>query len=240
MVHPSGVLEAAPLTVAAHPPRAWPYSTVLVNGPPIRYLFCPASTAPTLWADYCTGATKAYRRYGVTAALRLPAARTTGEHPAFVVAIDADAEIVGGLRVNGPLTDPDQAACLGELAASPTAVRRMRRILQQTLSDGIVEIKGFWVRHDYPHRHAVAATLTGLTRHIVTHLGVRHALCTAADHAAQLWQDAGGKPLTCLPPVPYPTPAYTTRVYWWDACDPTPNDNDPATQSRLPHPTAHG
>jgi len=199
------------------PAKAFPLATGSAG---VQFVLCPPNSSPSLWAAYCEGAEAAYARHGVTAALRLPAATVDDQHPWFAAAVDTEGEVVAGLRVNGPLVVPGDAAALRELSSSPAAERRITDILEQTLADGVIEIKGFWVANGTPGHREIAATLTGSTRRIASVIGVRHALCTAAEHAAGHWRRAGGVPLMTVPAVPYPTADYSTRVHWWDALDP--------------------
>ena len=186
----------------------------------VRFLLCPPNSSPFLWAAYRAGAEAAYARYGVTQALRLPDSTVDDQHPWFAVTLDADGEVVAGLRVNGPLEVPEDAAARRELSSSPAAERRITEILERTLPDGVIEIKGFWVQNGTPGHREIAKILTGSTRRIASVIGVRHALCTASEHAAGHWREAGGVPLMSVPAVPYPTAEYSTRVHWWDSMDP--------------------
>ncbi len=186
----------------------------------VRFLLCPPNSSPFLWAAYREGAEAAYARHGVAQALRLPDSTVDDQHPWFAVALDVEGEVVAGLRVNGPLGVPSDAAALRELSSSAAAERRITDILATTLPDGVIEIKGFWVANGTAGHREIAATLTGCTRRIASIIGVRHALCTAAEHAAGHWRRAGGVPLMSVPAVPYPTAEYSTRVHWWDSLDP--------------------
>jgi hypothetical protein len=216
LIRPAGTMPAAPGIVDA-PARA----SVLDEGfDGVRFLLCPPNSSPFLWAAYREGAEAAYARFGVMQALRLPDATVDDQHPWFAAAIDAEGEVVSGLRVNGPLEVSSDAAAIRELSSSPTAERRITEILERTLTDGVIEIKGFWVAQGTPRQREIAATLTGCTRRISSVIGVRHALCTAAEHAAGHWRRAGGVPLMSVPAVPYPTAEYSTRVHWWDSMDP--------------------
>lgn len=186
----------------------------------VQFVLCPPNSSPFLWAAYREGAETAYARHGVTTALRLPASTVDDRHPWFAAVLDTEGEVVSGLRVNGPLQVASDAAALRELSSSPAAEGRITDILQKTLPDGVIEIKGFWVAEGTPDHRRIAATLTGCTRRIASIIGVRHALCTAAEHAAGHWRRAGGVPLMSIPAVPYPTAEYSTRVHWWDSMDP--------------------
>jgi hypothetical protein len=186
----------------------------------LQFLLVPPNSSPFLWAAYREGAEAAYARHGVTQALRLPDTTVDDQHPWFAAVLDAEGEVVSGLRVNGPLGVAADAAALRELSSSPAAERRITDILERTLPDGVIEIKGFWVANATPGHREIAATLTGCTRRIASIIGVRHALCTAAEHAAGHWRRAGGVPLMSVPAVPYPTAEYSTRVHWWDSMDP--------------------
>lgn len=216
LIRPADTLLATPGTIAV-PARA---SILDAGSDGMRFLLCPPNSSPFLWAAYREGAEAAYARHGVTQALRLPDATVDDQHPWFAVTLDSEGEVVAGLRVNGPLGVPSDAAALRELSSSAAAERRITDILERTLSDGVIEIKGFWVANGTPGHREIAATLTGCTSRIASVIGVRHALCTAAEHAAGHWRRAGGVPLMSVPAVPYPTAEYSTRVHWWDAMDP--------------------
>jgi hypothetical protein len=206
----------------------------------VRFVLCQPNSSPFLWAAYREGAESAYARHGVTQALRLPDTTVDDQHPWFAVALDSEGEVVSGLRVNGPLSVASDAAALRELASSPVAQGRITDILEKTLPDGVIEIKGFWVANGTPRHRDIAATLTGCTRRIASVIGVRHALCTAAEHAAGHWRRAGGVPLMSVPAVPYPTDEYSTRVHWWDSMEPgrstlvesVPTPRVPATRAK--------
>lgn len=216
LIRPADTMLATPGTVD-DPSRT---STLDTGFDGVRFLLCPPNSSPFLWAAYREGAEAAYAMHGVMAALRLPDSTVDDQHPWFAVGLDTSGEVVAGLRVNGPLGVPSDAAALRELSSSPSAERRITDILAKTLSDGVIEIKGFWVANGTPGHREIAATLTGCTRQIASIIGVRHALCTAAEHAAGHWRRAGGVPLMSVPAVPYPTPEYSTRVHWWDSMEP--------------------
>jgi hypothetical protein len=216
LIRPAGTTATSSAEVAV-PGRA----SVLAEGVGGRqFLLCPPDSSPFLWAAYREGAEAAYARHGVAQALRLPDVTVDDQHPWFAAVLDSEGEVVSGLRVNGPLAAASDAAALRELSSSPAAQRRITDILDRTLPDGVIEIKGFWVANGTEGHREIAATLTGCTRRIASIIGVRHALCTAAEHAAGHWRRAGGVPLMTVPAVPYPTAEYSTRVHWWDAMDP--------------------
>ncbi len=181
----------------------------------VRHVLCVPGRRRGLWSQYVDGVSSAYNRHGVLAALDLRADVPHAGHPWVAVSLDGD-RVVAGLRINGPLRMVDDAAAVREFAVDPVAGERVRRILAATLPDGVAEIKGFWVRHDHADRHDIAAGLAGSAREIASLIGVRHLLCTAADHAAGRWIGAGGLPLTCIPQVPYPDDRYRTGMLWWD------------------------
>jgi len=216
LIRPADTTLATPGTIEI-PARA---SILDAGSDGVRFVLCPPNSSPFLWAAYCEGAEAAYAQHGVTQALRLPDSTVDDQHPWFAVALDADSEVVAGLRVNGPLGVPADAAALRELSSSSVALRRITDILTETLSDGVIEIKGFWVANGTRGHREIAATLTGCTRRIASIVGVRHALCTAAEHAAGHWRRAGGVPLMTIPAVAYPTAEYSTRVHWWDSLEP--------------------
>ena len=182
----------------------------------VAILLVPPQDRSDLWARYRAGAFAAYARHRVEHVLALPDTGQDEDRPWFEVAVNQHGTVVGGLRVNGPLADIREAAALTELADHPHAAAALSRVLRRRIDSGIAEIKGFWVRHDEPHRGSIAGRLAGTVVDIGAVLGVRHLFCTAADHASQRWRAAGAVELDTVPAVPFPDHRYRTTVLWWD------------------------
>jgi len=154
-------------------------------------------------------------------ALRLPDTTLDDRHPWFAVTLDAEGEVVAGLRVNGPLVVPEDAAALRELSSSPTAERRITDILERTRARRGHRDQGL-LGPERGRRGTARSPRPSPARPAGSRrssaCGTRSA--RPSEHAAGHWREAGGVPLMSVPAVPYPTAEYSTRVHWWDSMDP--------------------
>jgi hypothetical protein len=133
----------------------------------------------------------------------------------FVVALEDDDRVVGGLRVAGPFRRVGEAAAMLEWGGRP-GTRELGRQIGHRLDDGVVEIKAVWVDRDIARHHQTADALARAFVHTLELLDVRYAFCTAAAHALPRWQTTGGVISTDIPAVAYPDERYRTLVMWWD------------------------
>jgi hypothetical protein len=182
-------------------------------------MLVPPRDRSDLWTAYRAGAFAAYARHRVEHVLALPEIGYDEDRPWFEVAVDPRGVVLGGLRINGPLHTVREAAALSELADHPHAAAALTRVLRERIEGGIAEVKGFWVRHEEPHRGRIAAALADSVTAIGDVLGVDHLFCTAAEHAVPRWLAAGAQRLDSVPPVPFPDSRYRTTVLWWDRRD---------------------
>lgn len=170
---------------------------------------------PALWQAYLDGARHSYRQHGVESAIEYASVRDGRSTSLFVVAMDDEGRVVGGLRVQGRLGHADQAHALREWAGRPGSLAMHHQIAQR-LPSGVIEVKAVWVDHDVEHRTALTAALARAFVHSMDVLQARFALCTAAAHAVTRWQTSGGVVATDVPPVAYPDERYRTLLMWWD------------------------
>jgi len=174
------------------------------------------SDRPDLWHRYVEGVTRSYRRYGVEAALDLESFVDGDSTSLFFVAFDPTHEVVAGVRMHGPLGDSAQAHALLEFASDPGGVTTIRRLIDNRLPFGVIEMKGGWVAHDTPQRSELSSTLARCFLHAMVILEAQFAFGTAATHAVGRWRTTGARATEGLTPVPYPDERYETTLMWWD------------------------
>jgi hypothetical protein len=180
-----------------------------------RFVVARPSAQPALWAAYLNGARRTYRRHGVESAIDYDAVRDGRSTALFVAALDADGEVVAGLRVQGRVSRVGQVRALREWAGRP-GTAELRAQIAARLPSGVIEVKAVWVGADTDHRTALTAALARAFVHAMDVLQVRYALCTAAAHAVTRWQTSGGVVATGVAAVAYPDERYRTRPMWWD------------------------
>src|ERR1700712_1678375 len=173
------------------------------------------ATQPALWSAYIDGARKSYRTHAVESAIEYGTVRDGRTTALFFALVETDGQVVGGLRVQGPLTHPDQAHALREWDGRP-GTEQIRAQIRQRLAEGVIEIKAVWVDHDAPQHSALTSALARAFIHAMDLLGVRHAMCTAAGHAMSRWMSGGGVVSVDVAAVPYPDERYETKLLWWD------------------------
>jgi hypothetical protein len=180
-----------------------------------HFVFAEPAAQPAIWNSYLEGARRSYRQHGVEAAIEYGQVRDGRSTALFVVAMNDAGQVVGGLRAQSRLTEPDQAHAMREWGGRP-GTAELRAQIAARLPFGIIEIKAVWVDHDADHRPALIAALARAFVHAMDVLQVRHALCTAAEHAAPRWQTSGGVVATDVAAVAYPDHRYRTMLMWWD------------------------
>lgn len=168
-----------------------------------------------LWTAYLDGAEQEYRLHGVEQALGREAIEDGRETSLFWVARSGDGEIVGGLRVNGPVASTAEVHAMRELHGHPSLPLVAAQI-RQRIPLGVIEVKGVWTRSSLSQRRFVSSALARCYVHSLDQIGVRYALCTASDHAVRQWETSGGRAVPGLTPVPYPDERYRTVLLWWD------------------------
>jgi hypothetical protein len=177
------------------------------------FVFADPDAQPAMWDSYLAGARRSYRQHGVEAAVEYGEVRDGRSTAMFVVAIDDAGQVVGGLRVQGRLTGPEQAHAAREWAGRP-GITELKSQIEQRLPFGVIEVKAVWVDHD--HGAALTAGLARAFVHAMDVMDVRFALCTAAGRAITRWQASGGVVAADVAPVAYPDERYRTMLLWWD------------------------
>lgn len=170
---------------------------------------------PALWSEYIDGARASYSTHAVEGAIEYGTVCDGRSTALFFAVIESDGRVVGGLRVQGPLTHPDQAHAVREWDGRP-GTEQIRSQISQRLAEGVIEIKAVWVEHDAPQHNALTSALARAFIHAMDLLCVRHAMCTAAGHAISRWQTSGGVVSGGVAAVPYPDARYETKLMWWD------------------------
>lgn len=173
------------------------------------------ATQPALWLAYIDGARNSYSTHAVESAIEYGKVRDGRTTALFFAVVETDGRVVGGLRVQGPLTHPDQAHAVREWDGRPGTEQIRSQILQR-LAEGVIEIKAVWVDHDAPRHSALTSALARVFIHAMDLLRARHAMCTAAGHAMTRWETSGGVVSADVAAVPYPDERYETKLMWWD------------------------
>jgi hypothetical protein len=103
------------------------------------FLVARPATQPDLWAAYIEGAWLSYRQHGVEHAVDYQHVYDGKSTSLFVVAVELDGKVVGGARVQGPYTQPEEAYALREWAGR-AGTDVLRQQLARRLDDGGGEV----------------------------------------------------------------------------------------------------
>ena len=169
-----------------------------------------------LWEAYVDGARRTYQRFNVESALTLPPVTRVSETPIFSVVTDEQGSVIAGAQINGPLTSLSQAYAPREFVGEPQSAALIAQRIFDAIPEGVFEIKGVWVDPSAGQKVALADVMSRSFVHAMYFLRVRHAFCTAAEHAAPRWCNSGGRPVPGVVPTPYPDERYRTTALWWD------------------------
>ena len=181
----------------------------------VRFEIHRPDERPDLWEAYLEGAETSYRQHGVEHALDLPTIRSGETTEIFIVGIDLEDRVVGGVRFQGPLRSRNEAHIVLEWEGHPGAPT-VGRLLDQRIPFGVIEIKSGWVNADSSRRSEITNALARSYVHAMDFLDVRFACCSSAIHSLRRWESSGGKVVSGLRPVPYPDERYQTTLLWWD------------------------
>ncbi|MBF6166643.1 hypothetical protein IU486_18070 [Streptomyces gardneri] len=171
--------------------------------------------SPELWHRYLGGALDVYRRFGVEHALEYDTVADGESTSLFFAALDADGDMVAGVRMQGPYTDAEQAHALVEWAGHPGA-EEVRRMIADRIPHGVVEAKGAWVARDAAKRAELGAAISRTVLHGARLLGARYGFATVASFTVARHSACGAVPAEHIPSVPYPDERYQTVPLWWD------------------------
>ncbi|WP_395727638.1 hypothetical protein [Nakamurella sp.] len=186
-----------------------------ITGTPYSIVVARPDAEPQLWEDYLSGALSSYRKYGVERVLEYEKVAPGETTTLFMPIVDPNGAVVGGVRVQGPYQDPDEAHALVEWDGRAGA-RALRRHLASRVPAGVVEMKTGWVSDDIRAKHILADAIARTPMHAMHLLDIRFALCTVADHAVRRWCASGAQCSEDVRPVAYPDDRYQTAPIWWD------------------------
>jgi hypothetical protein len=177
---------------------------------------------PELWDDFIEGALCSYRKHGVERAIDPSTLADPTATSLFLAAIDDTGRVVGGVRAQGPYSDADESHAVVEWADQP-ALPMVRKMIDDRIPFGVVEIKTAWSTDDGPTGRARSRALTPILARMPLHatlvLGAKFALATAAAHVLDSWRSSGGVVATRVPATPYPDERYETKMMWWDQAE---------------------
>jgi hypothetical protein len=173
------------------------------------------SADPTLWTDYLRGAARSYRKHQVERALDLDAFRDGADTAMFWAAVDADGDVIGGVRAKGPLTSADDSHAVIEWAGR-RGQSDVRKMITDRLPFGVVEIKTAWVTPDPERNQSITDVLARAPLHSMVPLNVQFAMATSASHVLDRWVSSGGVVASKIPATPYPDERYRTKLMFWD------------------------
>lgn len=124
------VAESAQSQVSVHRDHASGYHFVAAP---------PPHAVPDLWHEYISGAVRAYRHFGVEAALEYERVCTGESTALFHAALDARGVVVGGLRAQGPYRRAEESHALREWT-TPEETDRIRRMIEARIPPaGVIE-----------------------------------------------------------------------------------------------------
>ena len=167
-----------------------------------------------LWREYLAGAERSYRRHGIGAAIDVDAIRSSGHTTLFWTMLDAAGTVVGGIRAIGPLSSPDETHAVAEWAGQP-GLPLVRKMIEDRLPFGVVEMKSAWVTDDPDRSRGLTASLARAGCHVLAVLGVQFCMATCAHHVLARWRSSGGV-VAPIPSTPYPDERFHTKLMWWD------------------------
>lgn len=180
-----------------------------------RMIVTVPTASEALWTEYLDGAVKSYRKHGVASVVDYAAIRDGRSTALVFLMIGAHGRVVGGVRIQGPYTSPEQSHALAEWAGEP-GLPTVHAMLSARIPSGVVEVKTAWVSDAAENRRALADCIPRTGVHAMTLLGARYAFATSAVHTLRRWASTGGTMPESLAPVPYPDERYRTSMLWVD------------------------
>ena len=180
-----------------------------------RLVVSKPAVDPGLWNEYLDGALRVYSRHGVERTLSLEKIIDGADTELFFAAVDSRGNVVGGARAVGPLLSADHSHAPTEWAGNP-AEPAVRRMIEDRVPFGVVEVKAAWADSDSEHSGAIAAALARVALPIMALLEVQFVMATAAAHVLKRWRSSGGVVAATIPAAAYPDERYQTKMMWWD------------------------
>ncbi len=135
---------------------------------------------PDLWKKYLDGAEGRYRSRGVEEAFHREELEAGTGVSLFFLGFDPDGNVVGGMRVHGPLDNRFDAAIMGEMASSPE-IGLIGDTIDKECRLGAIEIKGAWSNGEAAIGRRLLATFGRATIHALSWLGAEFAVLAVAD-----------------------------------------------------------
>ncbi|WP_203225453.1 hypothetical protein [Williamsia herbipolensis] len=201
-----------------------------------RLTMATPDAAPDLWIRYLDGARAVYRAHRVSAALDYDAVADGTSTSVFFAVTDDHDVLLGGLRVQGAYVSVDQTHAVQEWAGCDGRDALIDAI-DRRLDAGVVELKTAWVNPLADDPSAVSSLLARVALPVVSAMGVRYLMATAAEHVLRRWSSSGGRVDRTVPASPYPDDRYRTSLMWWDATTLARNA-DPTVYAQMRHDTA--
>ncbi|WP_454561382.1 hypothetical protein [Mycobacterium haemophilum] len=168
----------------------------------------------TLWDEYLDGAFRTYSKHGVECTLD-PDVSDGNDTCLFFAAVNTQGQVIGGARVIGPLGSAEDSHAVVEWAGNP-GLPAVRKMINDRVRFGVVEVKTGWVDSSSDRRDAIAAALARALPLSMSLLGVQFVMGTAAAHALNRWRSSGGVIAAKIPAAAYPDERYRTKMIWWD------------------------
>jgi hypothetical protein len=98
---------------------------------------------PKLWDEFVEGALRSYRKHGVAQAIEPSTLGDPESTSLFLAAVDANGQMIAGVRAQGPYHDAEQAHAIVEWAGQ-SALPAVRKMIADRIPFGVVEIKTAW------------------------------------------------------------------------------------------------
>jgi hypothetical protein len=156
----------------------------------LRFEMHHPGARPDRWHQYIEGAVREYARYGVSGLVEDRALERGEGVSLFFVGVDADDQVVAGLRCHGPLDDAVAAQALAEMAASPEW-REHRQVVESIAPYGVVEMKGAWRSMSGDGNQLVAGPMVRCCVHAMEWLGAELLLAAVADRLQPILASVG-------------------------------------------------
>ncbi len=135
---------------------------------------------PDLWKKYLDGAEGKYRSFGFEETLHRKDLEAGNGISLFFLAYDPANNVVGGVRVHGPLESRYHAAIMSEMAAS-TEIEEIGEVLDKEVRLGVIEFKGAWSDGEAAVGHRLLVTFSRCVVHALNWLGAEFAIAAVAD-----------------------------------------------------------